>query len=164
MKTHEPQYYILRWNPNISSFKQEHFDLFRERLATTGSAGQFDWSVYDWQKVRKDDVFIMQKVGTDSDCIAMCGKFVAKCFADEDWNPDRNKKKVHYAYLEIDVMFEYDDRLSAATMEKQFPSIDWHGGHSGVLISSDDGAKIMSIIDDVLKSELCPEESSDKGV
>ncbi len=154
MKTHEPQYFILRWNPNISSFKQESFDHVRKMLAATGDAGQFDWSIYDWQKTRKGDIFIMQKVGTDTDCIAMCGKFLTECFADEDWNPDRNKKKVHYAYLEIDAMFEYDDRLSASTLEQQFSSIDWHGGHSGVLISSEDGAGIMSVIDGVLKSDL----------
>lgn len=42
--------FILRWNPNISSYKmQEHLDMI-PHIRKMEFPFHFDWSIYDWHK------------------------------------------------------------------------------------------------------------------
>lgn len=70
--------YILRWNPAISSYKKKaHLNLI-SHLKKGQLPTQFDWSVREWEKLKKDDFFILQQVGTENDGIAMIGKFAGQ--------------------------------------------------------------------------------------
>lgn len=80
--------FILRWNPNISSYKMEtHLDII-SHAREMEFPNQFDWSVYEWQKVKDGDMVIMLQVGTDNDGIAMIGKIKGEPQADESWKND----------------------------------------------------------------------------
>ena len=126
--------FILRWNPNISSYKME------THLQVVGHAKRmdfpqsFDWSVFEWQKVKDGDMVILLQVGTDSDGIAMIGKIMGKPQADESWRKDGSK--AHYVYIEIFdayITTEFKELL-AENFENEFDKIKWHKGHSGELI------------------------------
>ena len=126
--------FILRWNPNISSYKMEM------HLEVVGHAKKmefpdsFDWSVFEWQKVKDGDMVILLQVGTESDGIAMIGKIMGKPEADKSWRGDGSK--AHYVYIEIFDAYipsEFKDLL-AENFENEFDKIKWHKGHSGELI------------------------------
>ena len=126
--------FILRWNPNISSYKMEtHLDV----VAHTKKAEfpqNFDWSVYEWQKVKDGDMVILLQVRTDSDGIAMIGKIMGKPEADKSWRDDGSK--AHYVYIEIFDAYNPSEfkELLAENFENEFDKIKWHKGHSGELI------------------------------
>ena len=91
--------FILRWNPNISSYKMEtHLEVV-EHAKKMEFPQNFDWSVFEWQKVKDGDMVILLQVGTDSDGIAMIGKIMGKPEADKSWRDDGSK--AHYVYIEI---------------------------------------------------------------
>jgi len=65
----DPQTYILRWNPTISSFKLEHY-----RKACTYTEGfSMNWSIYEWEKAKKGDRFYMERLGDDGKGIVFRG-------------------------------------------------------------------------------------------
>ena len=48
--------FILRWNPNISSYKmQEHLDMI-PHIRKMEFPFHFDWSIYDWHKAKDGDM------------------------------------------------------------------------------------------------------------
>ena len=126
--------FILRWNPNISSYKMEtHLEVVSH--AKMGNVPhRFDWSVQDWQKVKDGDMVILLQVGTDSDGIAMIGKIKGKPEADESWREDGSK--THYVYIKIFDAYNPSEfkELLAENFENEFDKIKWHKGHSGELI------------------------------
>ena len=126
--------FILRWNPNISSYKMEtHLEVVSH--AKMGNVPQrFDWSVFEWQKVKDGDMVILLQVGTDDDGIAMIGKIKGKPEADKSWRDDGSKD--HYVYIEIFDAYNPSEfkELLAENFESDFDKIKWHKGHSGELI------------------------------
>ena len=126
--------FILRWNPNISSYKMEtHLDII-SHAREMEFPNQFDWSVYEWQKVKDGDMVIMLQVGTENDGIAMIGKIKGEPQADESWKKDGSK--AHYVFIDIFDAFnpETDKEFRAENFENDFDKIRWHKGHSGELI------------------------------
>lgn len=126
--------FVLRWNPKVSSLKKEDLATLISHLNDGEVPLNFEWSITDWKKLKKGDLFIMQQVGTKNDGIAMIGKFQGKCTEGESWREDGTK--VHYARLWIMTAFDCNKKnvLPAERYEKLFPEITWHEGHSGVLI------------------------------
>ena len=126
--------FILRWNPNISSYKMEtHLEVVAHAKKMEFPQS-FDWSVFEWQKVKDGDMVILLQVGTDSDGIAMIGKIMGKPQADESWRKDGSK--AHYVYIEIFdayITTEFKELL-AENFENEFDKIKWHKGHSGELL------------------------------
>lgn len=144
--------YILRWNPHISSWtKERHKQFFKQPY---DSAFKFmNWSIYDYENLKEGDFFILQQVGTKNDGIAMIGTFASRAYADDSWKKD-DDKNIFYADMFVDVVInrKKDAPLSAKKYEQLFPDIDWHSGHSGILI--DDKILenlIQEIIADLLK-------------
>lgn len=154
--------YILRWNPAISSYKKKsHLDLI-SHLKKGQFPTQFDWSVREWENLKKDDFFILQQVGTENDGIAMIGKFAGECEEGDSWR--RDGTKVHYALMWIMDAFDCDKKnvLPASRYEKLFPQIKWHGGSSGVLVEEKIAEKLVEQIKaDLIKQKIWKEDSLD---
>ena len=126
--------FILRWNPNISSYKMEtHLDVVAHAKKMEFPK-EFDWSVHDWQKVKDGDMVILLQVGTENDGIAMIGKIKGSPEADESWRDDGSK--AHYVYIDVFDAFNPAEQkdFRAENFENDFPKIKWHKGHSGELI------------------------------
>ena len=130
--------YILRWNPDISSFTDDTFREGFDRLRTEGDA-RTNWSIHDWSTVRPGDWALFVRVGganPATDGIAGLCRFLSPAYEGASWRGDGST--VHYA--DIDILLLNDPSLSglfaAEELDTAFPSIDWHGGHSGVLLDT----------------------------
>lgn len=150
-KRHEfvKKMFILRWNPAISSYKmQTHKNLCRDIKKNYSLF--MNWSIYEWEKLCYGDAFVTQQVGSENDGIAVIGKFISRAFEAESWRDDGTI--IHYADIKIFYAFDREKEkfLSAEILEKEFPNIDWHGGHSGVMINSKDAERLIDKIDEVL--------------
>lgn len=142
--------FILRWNPAISSYKKEHHKAICKNIV---SGDYFsDWSIQDWEKLKIGDAFILCQVGTEKDGIAAIGKFISKAYEEENRCGDGTK--AHYAdeYLFCNIDRDIETLLSAEKLEGQFPEIDWHSGHSGILLDSKTADALIEQIDTELKT------------
>lgn len=155
--------YILRWNPNISSYKTEDHQDLVSHIKNNEQPTDFNWSIREYENLAKDDMFIVQQVGTDNDGIAMIGKFKDSCYESDSWRKDGTK--LHYADMWIMDAFDCDKEnpLPAKRYEKLFPEIKWHGGHSGVVVEEDLDDKLINEIEkDMIKAGLWKEGELDK--
>lgn len=147
--------FILRWNPNISSFTKEDYS---EVVTRVYEADQYpiglNWSLKDWKKASKGDIFILQQVGTDNDGFVMIGKFASDPYKSNSWRKDGTK--IYYADL---ILFTVFDRINKKTMsaeeyEKLFDFTEWHSGHSGEYIEDEKAEKILKKISEDLQKEM----------
>jgi hypothetical protein len=113
---------------------------------------QFDWSIYEWEQLRPNDMFILLQVGTDNDGIAMVGKFVTEAYEDESWRNDG--KTVHYANMEIFDAFDLSKEINmhAENFEKDI-YIKWHGGHSGELLKEEIASQLIEKMKEAAKDK-----------
>ncbi len=138
--------FILRWNPNKSSYKKDvHKDVVAHAKVYQFPK-DFNWSIRDWKKVSAGDLFIMQQVGTDNDGIVMIGKIKGKCYEEQSWRNDGSV--IHYADLLLFSAFDADEKnvISAEKYEKLFPEICWHHGYSGELLELNLANRLLSQI------------------
>ena len=143
--------FILRWNPNISSYKMEtHLEVI-SHVRKMEFPNKFDWSIYDWHKAKDGDMVILLQVGTDDDGIAMIGKIVGEPVADESWRKDGSK--VHYIYIEIFDAFNPAEQkeFRAENFENEFDKIKWHKGHSGELIDQAIANRLFDKIEPIIQ-------------
>lgn len=134
--------YILRWNPNISSWTDERHEQFMQVFIAENGA-KMNWSVYDFEDLEIGDFFILQRVGSDCDGISGFGTFSSEPYTERSWKR-RDGTNLFYADLDFALLLDRQkfkdnkiDKLSAKNLEMQFPQIDWHKGHSGVLIPNE---------------------------
>ncbi|HAL18334.1 MAG TPA: hypothetical protein DCO86_01750 [Spirochaetaceae bacterium] len=151
--------FILRWNPRKSVFKAGDYEVFFKLATTGGTIQEFWWEVHDWKKVAKNDVFFFARVGTDRDGILMHGLFAGECQLDKN-NPDGTEKKLdkhnktHSARLLIKGMFKDNEVLSAESLEKTFPEIDWHSDSAGELLPGSTGRRLVSHVEKAIRAEI----------
>ncbi len=142
--------FILRWNPNISSYKMEtHLEII-SHVRNMEFPTQFDWSVYEWQKVKDGDMVVLLQVGTENDGIAMIGKIKGAPEADESWRKDGSKD--HYVYIDIFDAFNpaQENAFRAENFENDFDKFKWHKGHSGELIDKATADRLFKKLDSIL--------------
>ena len=128
--------YVLRWNPDVSSFKDGTFREGFERLRRDGEA-RTNWSLHDWQDVEEGDWAVFVRVGGSEDGIAGLCRFGSGAYEGASWRGDGST--IHYADIAILLLNDpaATGLLGADELEVLFPEIDWHGGPSGVRIPAD---------------------------
>lgn len=128
--------YILRWNPNISSWTYDRHRELMKDFENEERVGM-NWSIYDFEDLEEGDFYILQQVGTENDGIAMTGTFCSEPYTEASWKK-KDGTNLFYADMDVDFMIYRRGKdgkdLAATDLEKQFPEIEWHKGHSGVLI------------------------------
>ena len=145
--------YILRWNPDISSWTYDRHEYLLQNILDNDFDGM-NWSIYDFENLEEGDYWILQQVGTDKDGIAGFGTFVSEPYTSASWRK-KDGTNLFYADLYFDCIIDRrkTDFLSAAELEKIIPEIEWHKGHSGVLI--EDAAIVEKLILTIVK-KVCP--------
>lgn len=139
----EAKTYLLRWNPAISSFKEEDY---KECLADmVHGMFRLNWSIHDWEEARRGDMFYMMRSGDDKAGIVFGGQFISDPYPGDDW-AGSNKRRM---YVDLICMAHADceekpaisvDKLSAA-----IPDFDWTKGHSGVLLPNEITEKLLEL-------------------
>lgn len=125
--------YILRWNPNFSMKYEAHIDGMK--MLKEQQIGS-NWSIYDHEELEEGDIFIFNQVGCgDEDGIAGFGTFTSEPYASGNWK-EKDGTNRFYADFNMECMLDRrgGNVFSAVEMEKEFPQIDWHKGHAGVLV------------------------------
>ena len=139
----EPRTYLMRWNPAISSFKEEDYKGCLEDMVH----GMFrmNWSIRDWEEARRGDMFYMLRSGDDKAGIVFCGQFISDPYPGEDW-AGSNKRRMYVDMICI-APEEPDEKpaLSLERLSAAIPDYDWAKGHSGVLLPSDIAEKLAEL-------------------
>lgn len=134
--------YILFWNPDISSYTKDRFlDDFSKR------EGVGNWSFYEHNKVKDGDNFFMVKCGEGKTGIVMRGKIISWCYRGRDWSP-KDRQNIYYADIDTGVCFNpWSDvpLLAPDILTEAIPDFNWHGGHSGRLLSIADANKLEKL-------------------
>ncbi len=141
--------YILRWNPTFSSWTYSRHEHLLESILENEFDGM-NWSIYDFENLEEGDYWILQQVGTDIDGIAGFGTFIGEPYTSRSWKRN-DGTNLFYADLYFDCIIDrrHTDFLSAAELEKEFPEIEWHKGHSGVLV--EDASVVERLILKIVK-------------
>jgi hypothetical protein len=139
----ETKTYLMRWNPSISSFKEEDY----KECVDNEERGMFrmNWSISEWEEARKGDTFFMMRVGDDKAGIVFTGQFISDPYPDDDWAGTTKRRM----YVDMICTNHIDPgaspRVSLEKLQKEIPEINWGKGHSGVLLSKDVADKLGAL-------------------
>lgn len=135
--------FVLMWNPAISSVKLEGHVNDIPNLLT----GYFNWSVYEYEKARKNDRFVMVRCGKGRTGLVMSGIFASNPYQAGDWSG--RGRKVYYMDLTPNFIADsehLDNLITTADLQKAIPSFDWSGGHSGRLLTEEQAVQLENLL------------------
>ena len=148
MKNDQPllrqqQTFVMRWNPEISSYKVSDFESAMADFFEDGF--YYDWSIWDHQKVHVGDRFFMLKVGSGNTGIVMSGIIVSLPYKDEDWSG--RGRDVRYVRMIPECMVHPDKNsiVTTQSLNEALPGVNWNEGHSGVLLSDEQANKFEEL-------------------
>ena len=132
---------LLRWNPEISSYRMDSFRKAVEEARNTQNY-MLNWSVWEHEKVHCGDRFFMLRVGKGKTGVVMSGRIVSEPYRGEDWSG--KGRTTYYANIVPDFLVDTErgPRLGIADLEKAFPRYVWNEGHSGMVLSESLGTKL----------------------
>ena len=138
--------FILFWNPAISSYTMEQM---QNDLANWTHVK--NWSVWRHRDAHKGHRFFMVRCGEGYTGICMSGHFDSEPYRGVDWSGRR--RVVYYMDLLVDTVIdpEFLPILTTEELQKQIPSFDWTGGHSGRLLSEKKAEKLEKIWTDFIE-------------
>ena len=131
----EPKKYLMRWNPSISSFKEQDY----KECVDNMEDGKFrlNWSIYEWEEARRGDMFYMLRVGDDKAGIAFNGYFLSDPYTGDDWAGSKKRR----CYVDMVCQNTADPEevpfISLEKLKEAIPEYNWEKGHSGELLSED---------------------------
>lgn len=125
----EPRYYLMRWNPSVSSFTEEDYQACLADMVH----GMFrmNWSIYDWQEARRGDFFYMMRTGDDKAGIVFTGQFITDPYPGEDWAGSNKRRMYVDMYCLGASKPNAKPKIPLKKLEAAIPSIEWNQGHSG---------------------------------
>ena len=139
----KPRHYLMRWNPSISSFKEEDYEECVAQMEN--NMFRLNWSIYDWEEARRGDYFHMMRVGDDKAGIVFSGQFISDPYPADDWGGSTRRRM----YVDM-VCFNPSDpaagpHIPLEQLQAAIPSVDWATGHSGILLSEEIAEKLTGI-------------------
>lgn len=132
---------VLRWNPEISSFRMENFKNAMKEAQNTQNY-MLNWSVWEHKKVHCGDRFFLLRVGSGKAGVVMSGKIVSDPYRSEDWSG--KGRETYYVNIQPDFLVDTErgNFLSIRDLEKAFPRYVWKEGHSGMVLNDTLGTKL----------------------
>lgn len=132
---------ILKWNPSFSSYSMFRFLAGIVDL-NYGEMENYNWSVWDYDKIHKGDRFYWLKVGYGQVGIVGAGTIISEPYEDEDW---RGKgRRTFYVDFIPEILINSDALpiLSAETLSDYIPDFEWDRGHSGLVLNPQQSAAL----------------------
>lgn len=139
--------FVLMWNPAVSSVKLDDHVNDIPNLLT----GDFNWSVYEHGKARKNDRFVMIRCGKGRTGLVMSGIFASNPYQAGDWSG--RGRKVYYMNLTPNFIADperLENLITTEDLQKAIPSFDWTGGHSGRLLTQEQAVQLENLLADYL--------------
>jgi len=135
---------IFKWNPGFSSYNMHHY---LQDLAIIADRGEYDynWSVWDYEKIKDGDRFYMMKLGYGAKGIVACGKITSDPYEDEDWSGQG--RTTRYVDFFPDILINPDALpiLDLRTLETEIPDFEWGRGHSGLVLTEDQATRLDAL-------------------
>ena len=141
-----PRYYLMRWNPSISSFTEKDY----EECMKNQVHGMFrlNWSINEWEEARRGDIFYMMRVGDDKAGLVFNGQFISDPYPGEDWAGSTKRRM----YVDMICMNAAEAGaepvIPLAALQKAIPAIEWSRGHSGVRLADDVIDELVKVMDE----------------
>lgn len=129
---------VLMWNPAISEVKLEDHVNDIPNLLTK----RFCWSVYDYEKAKKGDRFLMVRCGEGKTGIVMSGVFGSHPYEAADWSGKGRRTFCMDMIPNVILNPETAPMVTTKELQEAIPSFDWSGGHSGRLLTEEEARKI----------------------
>ena len=136
---------ILKWNPSFSSYSMLDY-LSDIRIMTLEGKRDFDWSVWDYDKIHAGDRFYWLKVGMYGQTgIVGRGTITSEPYEERDWS-GRGRKTFYVAYTpELLVNPDALPVLTSAELNHEIPGFEWTGGHSGLILSAEQAERLDAL-------------------
>lgn len=139
---------IFKWNPSFSSYTMKRF--LNDMEDVNDSYSDFNWSVWDYEKIHTGDECFWLKVGYGQTGIVGHGVITSEPYEDEDWSG--KGRKTFYVDFKPDIMLCADafTLLDSDALQRVIPDFDWHGGHSGLVLSEGQAIALSGLWKDYL--------------
>ena len=138
--------FIMRWNTDISNYKLSEFENAMEDFFDEGF--YYDWSIWDYQKAHVGDRFYMVRTGKGKNGVVMRGYIMGEPYPDEDWSG--KGRRVYYIRMKPLTMLDPERApmmITTDELSEKIPGFDWKEGHSGMILSDEQAAKLEVIWD-----------------
>lgn len=155
------QTFILMWNPAFSNSMENHI----ESIGHINDYS-FNWSVYEWEKAKMGDRFYMIRVGEGNTGVVMSGIFTSQPYADEDWDPNRNRRKIHYMDMKPNFIVNPEEQTIITTEQLQevIPDFEWRRGHSGQLLNPEQAKKLEILFSKYVQKMLNVDDKTNVAI
>lgn len=142
---------IFKWNPAFSSYTMKAF-LIDLSYCKDDDYMNYNWSVWDYDKIHEGDEFYWIKVGLGQTGIVGHGTITSAPYEGEDWSG--KGRKTFYVNFEPDVLINPDALalLTCKELSEAIPDFEWHKGHSGLVLNDRQAEKLRCIWADYLGS------------
>jgi len=135
---------LLRWNPAFSSFSMLDYLQCLAALNTSRFV-DFNWSVWDHDKIHAGDRIYWQKLGFGATGLFGTGLVTSEPYEEEDWSG--KGRQTFYVDFEAEVLINPDALpiFQVAPLAARFPDFEWARGHSGVVLPPDAAEMLDSL-------------------
>lgn len=136
--------FIMRWNTDISNYTLAEFQKAMGDFFEPGF--YYDWSIWDYQKAHVGDRFYMVRTGKGKHGVVMHGYIMGEPYPDEDWSG--KGRRVYYIRMKALNMVDPERSPLLVTtdeLSEKIPGFDWEEGHSGMILSDEQAAKLEII-------------------
>lgn len=145
---------IFKWNPAFSSYTMKSFLIDLSYCKRDGlEYMDFDWSVWDYDKIHDGDEFYWVKVGYGQTGIVGHGTITSEPSEGKDWSG--KGRKTFYVDFEPDILINPDalPLLTCRELSEAIPDFEWNKGHSGLVLDDNQAEKLRCLWADYLNSK-----------
>lgn len=142
---------ILKWNPSFSSYSMKHFLNSLSDL-NQGYMEDYNWSVWDHERIRAGDRFYWIKLGCGQVGIVGAGTILTNPYEGEDWSG--KGRRTFYVDFKPHILLNPDalPLLTTDTLCNHIPDFDWHRGHSGLVLTPEQSVLLNKLWSDYLSA------------
>jgi len=135
---------IFKWNPGFSSYNMHRY---LDDMCNLIEYDEYEmnWSVWDYDKIKKGDRFYMMKLGYGAKGLVAAGKIISDPYEDADWSGQG--RPTRYVNFEPDILINPDALpiLDLKTLEAEIPDFEWGRGHSGLVLTEDQATRLDAL-------------------
>lgn len=144
METLQKKIVIIKWDPAFSSYSMLVF-LSELTNACYGEMADFNWSVWDYDKVHVGDIIYWLKVGFGQNGIVGKGVITSEPYPGADWSG--KGRETFYIDFVPEIMINPDawKLLDSDILNENIPEFDWRGGHSGLILENNQAQKLEEL-------------------
>lgn len=152
----EQNFYLLRWNPAISSLT---LDRYAEHIEKRWEDGLFNWSIHEWEDAHEGDVCFMLRTGDEHAGIVFYGTFESDPYTGDDWaGKGRPRHYCDFSVASRPAAAKGNPLVDLPLLEQHLPEINWRKGHSGERITHEQAVRLFDLLTQSDNANAKPEE------